>query len=336
MARQNPLVQWMATGLTLAFTRFSDRLSLRARAWLGRRIAHLAYYLVPRIRRVGHANLARAFGGDMSIKERRVLLKKSVENVGIVAAEFTLIPKIDAAFIKRHVLIKGIHNLPRNHGAIIVGAHLGNWEWMAPAMAAMGWPVAEVVRPLNHEPLNRYVDGIRTGGKVTTIPKDASAIKLLSLLKKGFVVGILVDQAQRANAAPTNFFGHPCWSTVGPVILALRAGVPIIPVSMVRISDGRYRLEFERQISLQHSEDWLKDLIANAQRCQDAVERLIRKYPEQWLWIHRRWEARPRLEEEWRTRLRLHSKDAPDNAHGLQQDSVRVEMVDQNGSRTVS
>lgn len=323
MARRNPLVQWLATGATLGFARLCDVLSLRARRWLGRRMGRLAYYLVPRVRRVGHANLIRAFGNEMSLKDRRELLKQSVENVGIVAAEFSLIPRIDAAFTKRHIVIKGVCNLPRNRGAIIIGAHFGNWEWMAPAMAALGWPVAEVVRPLNHEPLNRYVDKVRTGGKITTVPKDASAIKLINILKKGCAVGILVDQAQRANAAPTRFFGQACWSTVGPVILALRAGVPIIPASMTRIPGGRYRLEFGRRIMLQHSEEWVKDLVVNTQKCQDAIERFVRKYPEQWLWIHQRWEVRPRLEEEWKARLKFHSAKDSQGA---------TAVVDQNGS----
>jgi len=310
VARRNPVIQNTATAATIAFTRLTGMMPLPAARWLGRIAGSLAYYIVPRVRGVGLANIDAAYGDTLSRREKKRLLKESMCNIGIVAAEFSRIPRIDAAFVARHVEIKGLEHLPRDRGVILFGAHLGNWEWMAPVLALQGYPVAEVVRPLDHPPLDRYVDGMRRAGNITTIPKTAAGKPIVELLLQNYVVGILADQSPRRNGAPVTFFGRPCWSTTGPVVLALRGRAPLVPVSMARMPGGNYCLEFGEAVPLQHTESWTDDVRVNAQRCQDALETLVRRYPGQWLWVHRRWTARPKLEEEWGLRKKREAEAA--------------------------
>ncbi|HIJ66075.1 MAG TPA: lysophospholipid acyltransferase family protein, partial [Candidatus Hydrogenedentes bacterium] len=106
------------------------------------------------------------------------------------------------------------------------------------------------------------------------------------------------------NGVPAMFFGQPCWCTAGPLLAALRARAPIHVLAMSRDSTGRYALEIFPEISMARSGDLRTDLINNSQRCQDAIEALVRRYPGQWLWLHRRWKARPELERRWRERTK--------------------------------
>src|SRR5690606_33569113 len=110
---------------------------------------------------------------------------------------------------------------------------------------------------------------------------------------------IMMDQNPRHNAAPVRFFGHDTWATVAAPMIALRAGVPVHPVQMRRSPDGRYHIEIMPALTLTTSDDLRQDLLENTQRCQDAVEAMIRDEPGQWLWLHDRWKPRPRLAEQW-------------------------------------
>ncbi|NIA13416.1 MAG: hypothetical protein GWP08_04995 [Nitrospiraceae bacterium] len=302
--RRNPAGRWLLTSVTILFGRVVSALPLEAARLLGRSLAAFAYYAVPRVRKVGLANLDLAYGDTLTAAEKRAILKQAVRNVGIVAAEFPRIGQLRGRFLDQHVTFKGLDRMPAEGGFIIIAAHHGNWEWMAPAMAGAGRLVAEVVRPLDDPRLDAFIDRIRRSGDVETLSKDEAGVAILRLLKQGYIAGVLVDQSPRDNAAPARFFGQPCWATVGAAVLAIRARVPVLPVSMTRGSDGRYVLEFEPELDLVRTGRPSANIAENAQRCQDAIEAIVRRAPGQWLWLHRRWKARDRLEREWAKRTR--------------------------------
>ena len=122
---------------------------------------------------------------------------------------------------------------------------------------------------------------------------------MLRLLKEGWIVGVLADQSPREAAVPVTFFGQPCWATVAPAMIAARAKVPMHVVSILREADGNYVMEFSEPIELDQSKPLRAGLVDVSQQCQDAIERIVREHPGQWLWLHRRWKKRPRLEREW-------------------------------------
>lgn len=297
--RNVPLYKRILSLLTIGFVKGMGILPPWVSLALAKAFGRAVYYLVPRIRKVGLANLELAYGDSLSSAERKRILKGVMDNIATVAAEFMTIPRIDAAFSKKHVVIKGLERLPEGLGVVLVGAHLGNWEWMAPAISTTGKQISGVVRPLDDPVLDRFVDAVRTSNGVRTISKHGAGKEILSLLAEGRIVGILVDQSPRDNAVPTTFFGKRCWSTSGAVALAMRARVPLFPVTMAREADGRYTMEIHPEIPMAQSGNVRKDLVQNTQAIQNAVEHLIRRTPEQWLWLHRRWKARPRLEAEW-------------------------------------
>jgi Kdo2-lipid IVA lauroyltransferase/acyltransferase len=288
---------------SMIFGRLTALLPLPWSRALGRTAGRLAYCLVPRIRRVGMANLDLAYGETLSRSEKRRILKKASQNVGIVAAEFSHIPHLQRGLAKNLVETHGVEHIVSGKGYLLISAHLGNWEWIAQLMISLGHHCTGVVRPFDHPRLNAYVDSVRCSGGARTLPKSGAGNEVVRLVREGWCVGILIDQSPRESAAPVSFFGQPCWATIAPALVAARTQAPIHLVQLLRRSNGRYLLEVSPPLEMASSGDFLHDLVENTQRCQNAIEAAIRRTPEQWLWFHRRWKARPRLEEEWETRL---------------------------------
>ena len=302
MGRRNALLQGLLTSLSIGFCRLTVALPLPAARALGTGLARLAYYAVPRIRRIGMANLDIAYGDSLSRAEKTAILKESVRNLGLVAAEFGRIPQLAGEGRGRWFRVTGVENLDRDRGGIVMSAHLGNWEWLAAAGGTEGFRTVIITRGFDDSRMDRAVDAVRQTETVKTIDKNAATGPLVRNLREGWLAGILADQNPRENGAPVRFFGAPTWGTVGPVLIARRARVPIYPVSMVRDEAGVYTLAFGPALELKSTGDLLADLAENAQRCQDAIEAMVREHPGQWLWFHRRWRSRERLEREWAER----------------------------------
>lgn len=301
--RRNPLVQALFRAASIGFVRFTQVLPLGVARMLGRRLGDLAYLLVPRIRRIGLANLDWAYGDALTPAEKRAILREATRNVGIVAAEFGRIPLLGTPAAADWVEVEGLAQIGQGQGVVLIGAHLANWEWMAPLITALGIPGAEIVRPLDDPALNEFVDGLRRSTGLVTIPKHGAGVEVLRLLGEHSAVGLLVDQNPRHNAAPAQFFGIDTWATTGAALLGIRAEAPVHPIQMVRLPDDRYRLTILPAIEMVRGDDLRQDLLENTQRCQDAIEAMIREHPGQWLWLHDRWKPRPRLAEAWAKRL---------------------------------
>ncbi len=302
MGRRNPLLQSLLTSLSIGFCRLTVILPLPAARALGTALARTAYYTVPRIRRIGMANLDLAYGDTLTRAGKTAILKESVRNLGLVAAEFGRIPQLVAGGMARWFRVRGVENVDRTRGGIFMGAHLGNWEWLAPAGGTVDINTVIIVRGFDDPRMDRFVDAVRRGGHVDTVDKNAATGPMMHKLREGWMAGVLADQNPRENGVPVRFFGAPTWATIGPVLIAKRAKVPVYPVSMARDDAGVYTLEFRPALELQSTCDLMADLIVNTQRCQDAIEAMVREHPGQWLWFHRRWRGRERLEREWADR----------------------------------
>ncbi|MGI6139546.1 MAG: lysophospholipid acyltransferase family protein [Candidatus Hydrogenedentales bacterium] len=283
---------------------------------LGAAFGSLAYWVVPKVKKTGLANIDLIYGPRLLPEEKKQLLHRSVQNLGIVAAEFSHQPKLFRGDLSKQVVIEGLEHIDPDKGCIILGAHHGNWEWMLLASRAMGKPVAAIVREFKDARMDRLVSRVRQSCDITLITKDNALNTALSFLRDGGVVGLLADQNPRQNAVPARFYGQETWATIGPALFALRAKVPIHPVAMIRQANGSYRCTFYPALELQLSGDLWQDLRENTQRCQNALERIIRPHSDQWLWLHRRWKPRKRLAEEWKQKeakyeARRHRKTQP-------------------------
>ncbi|MBI2423714.1 MAG: lysophospholipid acyltransferase family protein [Candidatus Hydrogenedentes bacterium] len=299
------LAGWIPALASVAIIGITRRLPLPAGRFLLVGCAQLAGRILPRIHRVGLENIDLAFGDSLSAAEKKRLLRGAIENMALVAAEFHLLKKLahlsDEEFAAC-VTAEGLEHFRAQEGCVLIGGHLGNWEWMAGVINRAGFKIAEVVRPLDNPLLNRVVDEHRNASGAVTIPKDNAGREMLRLLKEGYIVGLLADQSPRDNAVPVTFFGQPCWGTIGAVMIAQRGNVPIYCSSLIRTAPGKYHFRVSPAIEMANTGDRHQDLLITCQRCQDAVEEHIRRAPEQWLWMHRRWKPRPRLEQEWQER----------------------------------
>ena len=308
--RRNPLTGALAAGFTIVFLRVSRWLPLGFNRAIAVPIGRLLSRLVPRVRKVAMANLDLAYGDSISRDEKERIYRGVVDNISLLAAEFSRIALIAGGKADQVVEVQGADFLEKGQGYVCVGAHLGNWELMGPAMAAHGFKVAAVVREFDNPRVNRLIDRIRRSGMVTTIPKDNGGKEIVRQLREGSLVGILIDQSPRENGVPVTFFGAPCWATVAPAMIAVRARMPVVPVALTRKTSGGYVLRFYEPISMVRTGNLRDDLVNYSQACQDALERMVRENPEQWLWLHRRWKARPQLAAEW-DRKPVHERKEP-------------------------
>ncbi|MFP6581993.1 MAG: lysophospholipid acyltransferase family protein [Candidatus Hydrogenedentota bacterium] len=294
--------RWMVARLAIFSLRFMRLIPLPIARKIALFLVHLGYYFVPRIRRIGMKNLDIAFKDTKTRSEKEAILRDSLNNVGLVAAEMAHSDVLSTPQGKSLYTIKGFKHLDATKGAIMIGAHLSNWEWMGGLLGTVAQGAAGVVRPLGDPLLNAYIDARRTRQGVRTIDKNHAGAEIIRAVRDGLFVGILVDQSARENGVPVRFFGEPCWATIAPVMLALRTKAPVHPVSMTRDTNGHYTMEFFPAIPLERKGTIHEDLIRLTQRCQDAIEEMVLKTPGQWLWLHDRWKRRAKLEREWANR----------------------------------
>ncbi|HXE89650.1 MAG TPA: lysophospholipid acyltransferase family protein [Terriglobales bacterium] len=261
-------------------------------------IAAMVYLLHVRLRRVGLRNLELAFP-EKSSAERRRILRRLFVHLGRQLAEFCLLLSYTKENVTRVAVYDGFENYEearrRGKGVIFLTAHLGGWELGSFVHSLHGHPLHIVVRPLDNPYVGRLVDSYRTRHGNTTFGKQDFARGLLSALRAGETVGILMDQ----NITPpqgvfVDFFGIPACTASGPARVALRTDCAVVPAFTIWDEHLRkYRIRFEPALTLVRTGDDEADAVANTALFNQAIEAHIRQYPDQWLWVHRRWKTRP-------------------------------------------
>ena len=278
------------------FAALPRSLALRAGAWLG----ELFYLFDVRDRRIALFNLALAFP-DRSGEDHRHILRVSCRNLGRVAAEFCHLPKMTAATLSEVVTFADRPAWERavaaagEKGAIIATAHFGNWELLAYLHGLLGHPVTLVHRPMHNPIFDEAITAIRAGAGTRSIKKKSAAKEALRALKQHSILVIPSDQNQTiAFGVFVDFFGKPACTTPGAARLAMLTKSPVFPVFLVREGEsGRHRIEILPEVEMISSGDRDADIRTNTQRCSDVIEAMIRRYPEQWIWFHKRWKTRP-------------------------------------------
>lgn len=267
---------------------------------VGAGLGELFYLGDRRDRRVAMFNLGMAFP-EKSLAERRRILRASCRNLGRLAAEFCQLPQLTADQLPSLITWPdraywdGELEKVRHTGAIILTGHFGSWELLAYAHALLGHPVTLVQRPMHNRVFDAAINAVRTGAGTRTISKRAAAKEALRVLKEHGLLAIPADQNQVFSYGVfVDFFGVPACTTTGPARLAMLTGAPIHPIFLVREGEsGHHRVEVLPRIELVATGNREADIRANTQRCTAAIETIIRRYPEQWIWFHKRWKTRP-------------------------------------------
>jgi len=261
-------------------------------------LAALAHRMMGRLRRVGQQNLKMAYPA-LNDAERRRVLRRVFRHLGWQLVEFCRMRRYTAANTKGRIRTEGLENYlaarARGKGVLVVTGHLGAWELSSFYHSLMGYPMGLVIRRLDNHRLDRFVNTIRCMHGNRVLHKDDFARGLLTAMRAGETVGILMD----TNMTPpqgvfVDFFGTEACTASGLARVALKTGAAVLPGFMVwEPSERMYVLHFGEELKFVSSGDAEADIVSATAQCTKAIESWIRRYPDQWLWIHRRWKTRP-------------------------------------------
>ena len=271
----------------------------RSMAAVGVRLLLLA---LPKLKKTAEFNLRLAFP-EWTDAQRRSTLKKMTRNLGWMAAEFARMPSYTKENIESVVILDGHENFLAGHsrgkGVLYLTGHIGAWELSSFAHALYGFPLHYMARPLDNKPLDAMVNEYRGLSGNKPIFKNESARVMLRILKEAGTVGILADQnTMPGEGVFVDFFGTPACTTTGIARVALHTDAAVVPGYAYWDENLRkYRLRFEPPVELVRTGDAERDIAENTQRFAKVIEEIVRKYPEQWVWIHARWKARPNGEQ---------------------------------------
>lgn len=266
-------------------------------------IASIFFAMLPKLRRTAEFNLRLAFP-DWDASRRKAVLRGMVRNLGWMAADFARFPSYTRENIENVLILDGHENFlagqRRGKGVLYLTGHIGAWELSSFSHALYGFPLHYMARPLDNARVDALVNRYRCLSGNRPIFKNESARALLKILKDAGTVGILADQnTMPEEGAFVDFFGKTACTTTGIARVALHTDAAVVPgYAYWDASIGKYRLRFEPEVELVRTGDTERDVFVNTQKFAKVLEEIIRKYPEQWVWVHARWKTRPKGEAE--------------------------------------
>ncbi len=260
---------------------------------VGRRLG-LAYRRVDgRRRELARANIAHAFPGK-SAKDVDALSRAVFSHFGGLATELLHASGRPVSEIVARVEFPGAGDareaLRSGRGVLFLTAHLGNWEYSALGMAANGVTASVVARPLDNPLLDAWLTAFRTSNGNAIIEKYDAARGMLRTLRSGGVLGVLADQhVGPPDGIPAPFFGRPASTTSALARIVDRTEALVLPAAAIRTAPSRYRLIVERVLDVRSLSPGERGVSPLTARFNAILEDMIRRYPEQWLWLHNRW-----------------------------------------------
>jgi KDO2-lipid IV(A) lauroyltransferase len=251
----------------------------------------------PKLRRTGERNLELAFP-NLPDEERKRLLRGSFENLGRLLAIFSHLGD-DSEAVKAMISVEGLEHLAtagaQGKGVILFTGHVGAWELSSFGLSLFGHPLSFLVRRIDNPKIEAMIDRLRSGSGNRTIDKRSAAREMLAILRDGGTLGILVDlNTLDREAIFVDFFGLPAATTFIVAKLALRTGAAVLPVFAPWDDDRKhFRLKVGAPLPIERTGDETEDVRRLTQQYTRVVEDYVRRYPDQWLWIHHRWKTRP-------------------------------------------
>lgn len=294
--RQINLEYWVARLILATFGLMPRSVAIG----LGRLLGWAVYLVPTRLRRTGLRNLEIAFP-ELPLTQRKRLLRGCFDSLGRLLGEMSQFPRLTRARLRQMIEYDqvGLAHLrtaeAEGRGVIFLTGHLGAWEVLSFGWSALEYPISFLVRPIDNPRIEEMVEKLRTRFGNTAINKKSAARRALKVLREGGTLGILSDlNTQEREGVFVPFFGKLACTTAGIATLALKTDAVVIPTCAVWDPKRRkYFFHGDPPVELVRTADHVKDVEINTARFTAAMERMIRLYPEQWLWIHRRWKTRP-------------------------------------------
>jgi len=258
--------------------------------WAGGVIGFGAYYLLPRERTRAITHLSQVF----SDKSRSWILRTARRCFIHLGKSLLEIMLMTPRRLGQIIEFRGEEQLraaiSMGRGVIYVTGHIGNWELMGHAVAAR-FNLSVVAAPIEPEKVNDMIVELRAGMGVRTIlrSRPGASRELVRVFKENLILGILIDQDTDVESAFVDFMGRPAWTPTAAASMALKFGAPVIFGYIQRTRDNRHTITVEGPLELVRTGDREKDIIAVTAMLTKKIEDTIRRNPEQWVWMHRRW-----------------------------------------------
>jgi KDO2-lipid IV(A) lauroyltransferase len=276
-----------------ALSYFILLLPMRAQLWLGDAIGFLWFDILRIRRKVALQNLTRAFP-NWSLEQKTRVARLSVNNLGRTFIEFLRIPALQPKDWIPHFVIEGREHLDaalkKNKGVFLLTAHIGNGDWATVGLALHGISIHIITKEFRWAFFNRLWFETRSRFGTQYIPDRQSSLTILKALKQNATIVFVLDQFLGPPIGiETNFFGHKTGTPMGLALLAGRAGAAVIPTVTHRLPDGRTCVTFQPEIPFVEYANKEETIQKMTQIYCDKIEEWVRKYPDQWMWVHRRW-----------------------------------------------
>ncbi|MBX2963785.1 MAG: lysophospholipid acyltransferase family protein [Cyclobacteriaceae bacterium] len=261
-------------------------------------LGSLAYYLATQSRNLTIRHLTMAFGKTMPADEIRKLAKRVFRMMGKNAGDIIRAVNIkNYESFKRITVANNFHYAEqarqKGNGVIFLTAHIGAFEFSATEVSFRGYQPYIIGASMKDKRLNRLLWSQRSKFGATIVERGKDTFTLIKALKKKGSIGILIDQDTRVKSVFVNFFGVPCATPVGATLLALKTGAAVVPAFCHLRDDLMQEINFYPEVELARTGDEETDIRVNTQRFNDIIEAEIRKFPDQWVWLHERWKTKP-------------------------------------------
>ncbi len=287
-------IRFLIWGALLSLRLLTRWLPLQLTTRAGAHLGSLAYGVLRSERHRALRHLELALGSERSEVERQAIARESFRNLGRTFFEVIKLDRLDGFQLGERVRFEGEERLKAavasGRGVLFVTAHLGNWELMA-AVVSMRYPLAVVAAPIYDPRLEGLMIRIRAAHGIETLVRDSPGMlrRTLAMLKRGGVVGILIDQDTRVDGVFVPFFGHAAYTPAGAARLGLRSGAAVVAGFIRREADGTHRVLIDGPFEMKPGSDPERDIQYETARLSKIIEERIRETPEQWVWMHRRW-----------------------------------------------
>jgi len=263
-----------------------------AAAALGKGLGRLAYYLQPARRKTALENIRQCPALPVGIN-RVKLAKDSFAHLGLAGTEFVKFYNFSREEVFSRIEITGKEYLSaalkEGKGAIVISSHLGNWELMIMALAMAGYPLRPLAKKQRNRLFDRLVNEKRRSTGMKPLPVGFTLREIIRALNHNEVVIFLMDQHAGRGGVRTEFLGREASVHRGPALVALKTGVPVLPVHITRTTPRRHRIKILPPVEIIKTGNKQEDIRENTERFCEIIGQKILEAPEQWLWMHRRW-----------------------------------------------
>jgi len=273
---------------------------------VGAGLGALAFKLLKGERTKTINNLTIAYGGEKSDMEIRSMAREVWGNLGKSGVEFAIkMGQEDPEKFFRDLEVSGNEYLQeayrKGRGILGLISHMGCWEGTAMGLPMLGIPAYAIGKKMGNEKLNDLLFESRGKKGVSTLARGSSYKTILRVLSENNLIGILIDQDTDVRGVFVDFYGKPAHTPIGAAMLAMDSGAPVLPMFYLKKPDDTYEFIIEPEIPLVVTGNRRHDMEENTRRFHEVIEKYIKKYPTQWVWMHNRWKTTPEMVEERKT-----------------------------------